>query len=210
MRNSRFKSKLTPRRQFLLRSGYLISGAAFGACIPQTASAQEPRPGPLSIKTNVAQATPQDLTRISLLDTIIPADQSGGAIDLGLDTKLTQEMASQPKTKQWVDRMVHSVSQMCLAQHRKPFHDLYIDQREQLINDLLADRANTITWGDLNRLRRVLLTWYYQSEVGAATIGFYLPAHYPSYPGDRTSAETVSIKRASAKRAAANTATGNT
>jgi hypothetical protein len=191
MRNSRFKAKLIPRRQFLLRSAYLISAAALGTGKLQTASAQEPRPGPLGIKPYVARLTSQDLTRISLLDTIIPADQSGGAIDLGLDTTLTQEMASQPKAKQWIDRMVSSVSQMCLAQHRKPFYDLNIDQREQFINELLADRANTIIWGDLNRLRRVLLTWYYQSEVGAATIGFYLPAHYPSYPGDRASANTA-------------------
>ena len=176
-----------------------VLGTSLGACKPQSASAapeEETRARFLTAQTTAAventDPTPQDLTRISLIDTIIPADQSVGAIDLGLDTQLTEEMASQPKAKEWVDRMVNSVSQMCLAQHRKQFRDLDIDQREQFISKLLAKSANTIIGNDLRRLRSLLLTRYYRSEVGAATIGFYLPAHYPSYPGDRASAKTAS------------------
>lgn len=221
MRNSRTKTKLLARRQFLLRSGYVLSGAAIsgglGACKPQTASATgeetnarslrlEPTPETaIEPPIEYVKPTSQDLTRISLVDTIIPADQSVGAIDLGLDTMLTDEMASQPKAKEWVERMVHSVSQICLAQHRKEFRDLDIDQREQFVTELLANKVNVITWNDLRRLRSLLLTWYYHSEEGAATIGFYLPAHYPSYPGKRASANTDSAQIDFSRTAAGNT-----
>ena len=190
-------------------------GGSLGACKPQPASSATGdetsarslnlKPAPETVidpAVEHAEPTPQDLTRISLVDTIIPTDQSVGAIELGLDTKLTEEMASKPKAKEWIERMVHSVSQICLAQHRKEFRDLDIDQREQFLNDLLANRVNAITWNDLRRLRRVLLTWYYHSEVGAATVGFYLPAHYPSYPGQRASAKKGASAQINSARAA--------
>jgi hypothetical protein len=106
-----------------------------------------------------------------------------GAIGLGLDARLQAEMTSRPQVNDMVKRLVHSVTQMSLAQHRAQFRNLNIDMREQFLIEMLNNKTNAIVWRDIWQLRRLIVTWFYQSDAGAKSVGFWLPATYPSYPG---------------------------
>lgn len=145
----------------------MVSGgvlSSFTGCKP---TARQPKLSPLAM----------------LVDTIIPQDDFAGAINLGLGPRLVDEIGKSPQRKEQLERLLTQVSALSLRQYQSEFIVLNQDQREKLLNDILLDKGKLIVRRDLRKLRTTLLNWYYQSEIGAASIGYQLPADYPAYPG---------------------------
>lgn len=180
------------RRRFLLGSGYVAGTSLLGGlagCQPGTMLPSAELPEPEVVERSIAPPPPapvptaDDLTRISIVDTIIPEDEAAGAISVGLDILLQTEMSGRPQINDLVKRLVHSVTQMSLARHRAQFRDLSLDLREEFLTELLNNKTNAIVWRDMWQMRRLIVTWFYQSDAGAKSVGFWLPPTYPSYPG---------------------------
>lgn len=127
--------------------------------------------------------TPDTKTLTSIIDTIIPSDEFAGAIEIGLDKKLQQHIEQKPKFNELITRILVNVTAISSQRHKTPFFELNIDQREFLLNNIIADNTKPLVRRDLVLLRNTLLPWYYQSKAGAASIGFVLPANYPAYYG---------------------------
>lgn len=120
-------------------------------------------------------------TLSSIVDTCIPADEAVGALDLGLDRKLQDEIRTKPKTADLVARLLTAIESKALGRHRKAFHLLKVDQREALLLELGGDKSNRPIQRDFNQLRKTLMHWYYSSPEGQAGLDYVLPANYPAY-----------------------------
>ena len=118
----------------------------------------------------------------SPVDTIVPRDADAGGLDIGLDKQLFQQTQTQPNRKELVDRLLNTIASLSLRQFNAKFHQCDVDQREQLLNNLLGDTKNVIARRDLMRIRNTLLSMYYTSAVGTDSIAYLLPARYPAYP----------------------------
>ncbi len=117
----------------------------------------------------------------SLVDTIVPSDADLGGLDMGLDKQLFQQTQTKPERKELVDRLLNAISNLSLRQFKTEFQLCDVDQREQLLNNLLSDTKNAIARRDLMRIRNALLSMYYTSAEGTESIGYLLPAYYPAY-----------------------------
>ncbi|MEE9447666.1 MAG: gluconate 2-dehydrogenase subunit 3 family protein [Arenicellales bacterium] len=161
--------KLSPRRQFLLGSAVVI-GATW-------AYRQFPRdkPAPLSPILNTA---------VQITDTLIPADQSAGALDIGLDKRMLARLEDDLAWREMIYRLGDAVNKQAWQDHKQLLFALNIDQREALLTTLLNDERseNTQTHDDLLRLRSTMMVWYYRAPAGHQSLQYTLPAHYPAYP----------------------------
>ena len=118
-------------------------------------------------------------TLISIIDTIIPQDEFAGAIGIGLDIELQKQVEQKPKIKELITRIVKNVAGV--SSHQGAFFELNVDQRESLLNSIIKDSTKPIQRRDLVLLRNMLITSFYQSEIGTASIGYVLPASYPAF-----------------------------
>lgn len=165
--------KLYSRRRFILRSTAFVGAAAIVGG------------GVLALRTSRLQThgdrshTPQALRL--LIDTIVPEDDFAGGLSIGLDTRLTTQMQQQPALQQLIDRVTPAIDKQSLAQHKKAFVTLDLNRREELLNRLLTDTSQRQLRTDLNKLRSLVLQWYYRSDAGHQSLGYRLPAHYAAY-----------------------------
>lgn len=163
------------RRLFLISTGTVVT-ACFWLFNKATNNTDLANPG--------LQVTEDLATLKSVVDTLIPKTDTLGALELGLDQKLVGIVQSNPNEFDLVSGLLASLASLSLSQHQRTFDELDIDQREGLLNQLLArDFADAKARQAMQKLRTTLLSWYYQSREGAAGINYVLPGHYPSHPG---------------------------
>jgi hypothetical protein len=115
-----------------------------------------------------------------IIDTILPADEFLGALDLGLDKQLFKWMQTNEKWSERFIELTYSVDDISAKDHMSEFIRLSVDERENLLITILADGADTSRLS-LARLRAMIINWYYTSDQGHATLNYTLPAHYPTY-----------------------------
>ncbi|MEM7358853.1 MAG: gluconate 2-dehydrogenase subunit 3 family protein [Pseudomonadota bacterium] len=156
--------RLTSRRTFLLAGTTVAAGLVAGRN-----------------RSQVEGTTGQDELLSCIVDTCIPADESPGALDLGLDNKLKQEIKTKPKTAELINRLIPAVKNKSLSKYRKSFCQLDVAEREALLIELSIDRSQVQNQSDFRKFRRTLFQWYYSSAEGQAGLGYTLPAHYPAY-----------------------------
>jgi len=144
-----------------------------------------------SINEAVNKQPAHHATLSSLVDTIVPADEFPGALDLKLDDKLFDsmngdkmngdKMNSNKMSRIKFKKLAESIDNLTLSTERKKFTQLNLDQRETLLEDILKNDITLITRHDLYQLRSVILKWYYSTQQGRQSLGYLLPSDYPAY-----------------------------
>jgi hypothetical protein len=119
----------------------------------------------------------------SIVDTILPEDETVGAISLGIDKAIEKEMQHQPKTQALVHRMVEAVNNAALSQQQAAFLLLDIDQREELLLSLLKRGSPRTTRYDLQQIRKKVFVAFYTSNEGQKSINYLAPNQYANYSG---------------------------
>ena len=157
------RNTMTPRRRFLI--GTTVTIAAIG-------TAAYLRPASLSW---------QDKMLRSLVDTIVPADEFAGALDANIDNMAAEQMRNKPKFKEQVLTLFDGIAKVSLGQHRKAFYKLNIDQREELLTNMLKHGSPQLNRTNLRRFRKFVLNEFYMSEIAHASLEYQLPSHYPAY-----------------------------
>lgn len=158
------------RRRLTLGAGAVLLGSSIAL--------------PVYFKARPSRSEPQpaiDSFSAALVDTVVPADDYPGALDIGLHGKLLEYATQQPK---WQARLVlveAAIDKLALSTHKQAFSKLAIDQRETLLLDLLQ-RVSPLRH-EVARFRHLVLAWYYASPEGRASVAYQLPANYPAYPG---------------------------
>ena len=165
-------TKLTTRRKFLLGSTALLSVPAFMVYQRQNNrnnNQQQP------------QFNPTRLSLRSIIDTLVPEDDTPGAISLGIDAVMIEKMDRIPKTRTLIHRLIESVNKGALTAHQQGFALLNIDQREQLLLGMLERSAPQRSRFDLQRVRQEVLKAFYSTPNGQGSINYASPNRYPSY-----------------------------
>ena len=163
-------SKFTTRRRFLVGSAVALTAGAAYTVRWQRGVAPDP----------LIDNPIQNALR-SIVDTIVPEDETVGAISLGIDAMLGKEMQDQPKTQALVGRLVDAVNKRALSQHQKAFNLLNIDQREELLLSLLKRSSPQATRFDLQKVRSKVLMAFYTSSAGQRSINYLSPNQYANY-----------------------------
>ncbi len=125
--------------------------------------------------------TPEEKILRSMVDTIVPADSTPGAVDAGIDILLGKAMRSQRNLSPRVERVSAVIDKTALAENRRGFTELDLGQREAILNKIISARNSPLIRGDLLSIRQFVLTKFYSSNKGRESINYVLPAHYPSY-----------------------------
>ena len=158
------------RRRLTLGAGALLLGS--GIVLPVYFRAK-PNSGESQTVINSFSA--------ALVDTLVPADDSAGALDISLHLKLLEHTAQQPK---WHERLIlvqTAIDKLALSTHQQAFNKLGLDQRETLLLELLQRKSPLQQ--EVARFRQLIVMWYYASPEGSASVGYQLPADYPAHPG---------------------------
>lgn len=167
-------TQFNTRRKFLIAAAALSGAAGLGLYGHQTSQTRNQlTKGELTIDAN-------PILR-SIVDTIIPEDQSPGALSLQIDTQLQQKMLKKPTLNAQVERLLKSVSKASLTTHRQAFETLTIDQRETLLLSMLERDAPQRARFDMQAIRQNVMALFYTSEQGQASINYLAPKHYPAY-----------------------------
>lgn len=157
------RNSMTPRRRFLLGTTATIAAIGTAAYL---------RPASLSWQEKMLR---------SLIDTIVPADEFAGALDVKTDHIATEEMRNKAKFKEQLLALFDGIAKNSLGQHHKAFYKLNIDQREALLNKMLERGSPQLNRTHLRRFRRFVLNHFYMSKPGHASLQYQLPSHYPAY-----------------------------
>lgn len=147
--------KRTTRRRFILTS--LATGTALTAC---------------------SELKPAKLSKLqALVDTIVPADSTPGALHYGVDLALQE-------TTQQSTRLANSLSTVLDYFELKAgpaLNDLSLEQREQALGSLLIDKSLAAERQALRYLRRFVLDRYYTQVEVQRSLGYTVPSSNPNY-----------------------------
>lgn len=113
-----------------------------------------------------------------MADTIIPRDEHPGALDLQLDLQLQQLREASPSSYAYLTALEAYIHNQALTTHQQPFDALEISQREALLLHLLEQPRHAQHRG-LQRLRSLLLRWYYSSAAGHTSLAYTAPYSHP-------------------------------
>lgn len=117
----------------------------------------------------------------AIVDTIVPADHTPGAVDAQIDKMLRKNMQKQKSISEQMTRLSIVVGKIALTKYRRVFYELDVDQRESILSGLLTRSAPHIARADLLSMRQFVLTQFYRSQEGRKSINYVLPSHYPAY-----------------------------
>ena len=127
-------------------------------------------------------ASPDDLIA-SVVDTIVPRDETPGALDLGLDLELIERLENNSKSRERVNNLLTVISEAAIQAHRRPFTRLSQLDRESVLMSILEGENTAPGYVDMHRLRTTIFTWYYRSREVQSSLGYTQPNRYPAYPG---------------------------
>lgn len=119
----------------------------------------------------------QTTTLSMMLDTLLPEDDFAGALTLGYDTRLQQQLKTNPGKYGYLPRLVDDIDQLSKKHHKQTFAMLKQAQREALLTQELEHGADVIKQ-PLNKLRALIFNWYYGSQEGQRSLGYLAPAFY--------------------------------
>ncbi len=151
---------LRSRRLFMLGGGAALVSPFLAACNPNS------RKAPPSLMS-------------SICDTILPADEHPGALDLGIDQQLTELKNAGSTRFDFLSNAIEFIDNQAKRRYQTSFTELDIDEREKLILELLQN-APSAQRHQLINLRTEILRRYYRTETGHQSLGYQAPNVYLS------------------------------
>ncbi len=168
--------KPTSRRRFLLASSLVTFSVAatLGLGLANRARFRKPQNGAKELDT-----------LNSVIDTIMPvgainADHKG-ASGLALEAAIRQLAIKKPSFNENVNQLIPIIENAALSQYQQPFVRLNIDQRENLLTNMLSQKTQPLARRKLQSLRNAVFANFYTSAAGRAHLGYQLPADYANY-----------------------------
>ncbi len=146
------------RRQFMLGGVAVLGMPWLAACAPNN------RQGPQTLMS-------------SICDTILPADEHPGALDLGIDQQLIDVVNSGRTRFDFISSTITFIDNRAKQQHHRSFTELDIDERERLVLELLQNAPSAQRRQQMN-LRAEVLRRYYRTETGHHSLGYRAPNSY--------------------------------
>jgi hypothetical protein len=121
----------------------------------------------------------QKSTLALILDTLLPADEYPGALELGYEHRLSQQINTDSAKFGYLSGFAEQIDVASKRHHKKAFSALSVEQREALLEQILETGAQ-MTQRNLIRLRSLIFRWYYGSAQGQRSLGYLAPATYPA------------------------------
>lgn len=120
-------------------------------------------------------------TLATVVDTLIPADDHLGGLDMRIDQSMSDQMQASPPLMKRFERLIRTVEQLSLHSHRAAFNTLNVDQREALLIGMLDRDAPRQARDDLFKFRSAVFKLFYQNPAGQDTLGYLAPSRYGAY-----------------------------
>jgi len=120
----------------------------------------------------------------ALVDTIVPADESPGALTLGVDTMLFSRIRTNSNYLQLIADTIATLDALAVEQADLAFSKLELSQRTSLVARVLSSRKQFPEAGrQINALRAQILTEFYASELAFTMLDYHPPSQggYPDY-----------------------------
>ncbi len=119
----------------------------------------------------------------TLIDTFVPADDAPGAIDLGIDRVLLEQVNSNSDYLNKVTQSLQMLHESATEKYHQPFDRISLAQRTRLVEYFLSSREDTNTHLQLTSLRLKTMTKYYTSAAAFEMLNYHPPSQggYPDY-----------------------------
>lgn len=146
---------------------------------------------PLSYAKDVANAVDTvDKARVldsrfaALIDTFVPADETPGAIDLGIDLPILARIRINQENLNSIEQMLNDMNALMLERYGKHFQAATLAQRTDLVSEILH---SGVRYKDIRiqatSLRTSTLNAFYSSETAFDMLDYHPPSQggYPDY-----------------------------
>ena len=120
----------------------------------------------------------------ALIDTFVPADETPGAIDLGIDLPILARIRTNQKYLNVIEQMFDDLNTLMQEQHEKRFEVATLAQRTDVVSRILY---SSVQYKDakiqLSSLRTSTLSMFYSSEAAFEMLDYHPPSQggYPDY-----------------------------
>lgn len=118
----------------------------------------------------------------AFVDTLIPADSTPSATQLGLDRTLIRHAEGIENYTRLLELGCEWLDQAATVRHRAPFHALRHDLREAIVTLAEGNPANSIPRMFFERVKFDLLGLYYASPASWNGLGIASPPQPRGYP----------------------------
>jgi len=133
--------------------------------------------------------TPAEFRTVGVLaDMIIPRDErSGSATDAGVPEFMDFIMTDRPNNQKWMRSGLAWIDAQSTTRLGKPFADLTVSQREQILNDIAwparapAAMADGVTF--FNRFRDLTSSGFWSSRIGVKDLRYIGSTFNPNWNG---------------------------
>lgn len=161
------------RRDFM---SWIGSGAvAWALTVPAWSSAQ-----PDAAKMEARKAVLD-----TVLDTMIPADDTPGAREAGVAHLIDAMAETNAALRHYLNALLDEVERAAMARDDQPFTLLPLTTRESILREVFAssDEERREARTGFMMLRGDVFAFYYLSDAGRATLGYEtpFPRGYPDY-----------------------------
>ena len=120
----------------------------------------------------------------ALIDTFVPADETLGASDLGIEKPILKRISENPENLGGVVKMLETVNALTLERFGEHFNMASLSQRTKVVSTLLSGRAEyKEAQSRISSLRTSTLSAFYSSEAAFEMLDYHPPSQggYPDY-----------------------------
>ena len=117
----------------------------------------------------------------AILDTLVPRDETAGALDGHLDSKVDWYRKKHRTWRARSKRLITFCEALAVKEHSTRFSTLAVYKRVALLDAVLQDPQKIQFRMDLVSLRSLIFRWYYETESGRQSLNYRLPSEYPAY-----------------------------
>lgn len=133
--------------------------------------------------------TPTEFRTVGILaDMIIPRDErSGSATDAGVPEFMDFIMTDRPNNQKWMRPGLAWIDAQATTRFGKPFSDVSVAQREQILNDIAWPARAPATMADgvsfFNRFRDLTSSGFWSSRIGVKDLRYIGNTYNPNWNG---------------------------
>jgi hypothetical protein len=133
--------------------------------------------------------TPAEFRTVGILaDMIIPRDErSGSATDAGVPEFMDFVMIDRPNNQKWIRPGLAWIDAQSTTRFGKPFADVSVAQREQILNDIAWPARAPATVADgvtfFNRFRDLTSSGFWSSRIGVKDLRYIGNTFNPNWNG---------------------------
>lgn len=137
---------------------------------------------PTQSKDNTRASTEHD-TLTALVDSMVPADDTPGALDVGIHNTLIKNAAADPVWQARLDKLANQANEKANSYFQTQFTQLSKANRETVLSMLFSHTHIKDQKVLLENLyfKQEVLSLYYNSDTGQQVIGYMPLYQYPSY-----------------------------